>query len=382
MGRLLTLRSKLRGRLLKKMENKKKIIFSGGGTLGSVVPLLAIYQNLIKLGYQKEDFLWVGTTNGPEKEFIENYGLKFKSINSSKLRRYFAWQNFIDFLYLIIGFIESLVIVLNFKPNLIISAGSFVSVPVAWAGRLFGKKIIIHQQDFRPGLANKIMAPVADKITVTFEKSLKDFDQNKVIWIGNPVREEILKTYNLKLKTQNYEKFNLVEDKPVLLILGGGTGALGINQVVVEVLAELTKFCQIIHLTGKGKLIPSEDFPGYRAYEFLNEELPLAVKLAKVVISRTGMSTLTELSYLNKPTIVIPLPNSHQEENAKYFSDREAVIYLKQNELTKEKLINTIKGLLTDREKREKLGDNFRDSMKQGAGEEMVKIIKGLINKD
>jgi len=364
------------------MENKKKIIFSGGGTLGSVVPLLAIYQNLIKLGYQKEDFLWVGTTNGPEKEFIENYGLKFKSINSSKLRRYFAWQNFIDFLYLIIGFIESLVIVLNFKPNLIISAGSFVSVPVAWAGRLFGKKIIIHQQDFRPGLANKIMAPVADKITVTFEKSLKDFDQNKVIWIGNPVREEILKTYNLKLKTQNYEKFNLVEDKPVLLILGGGTGALGINQVVVEVLAELTKFCQIIHLTGKGKLIPSEDFPGYRAYEFLNEELPLAVKLAKVVISRTGMSTLTELSYLNKPTIVIPLPNSHQEENAKYFSDREAVIYLKQNELTKEKLINTIKGLLTDREKREKLGDNFRDSMKQGAGEEMVKIIKGLINKD
>lgn len=365
------------------MNNNPKIIFSGGGTLGSVVPLLAIYQNLIKLGYQKEDFLWVGTTNGPEKEFIENYGLKFKSINSGKLRRYFAWQNILDFLYLIIGFIESLVIVLNFKPNLIISVGSFVSVPVAWAGRLSGKKIIIHQQDFRPGLANKIMAPAADKITVTFEKSLKDFDQDKVIWIGNPVREEIAMIKYQLSTIEDYKKFNLTDDRPILLVLGGGTGAMSLNKIIIDSLPELLKVCQVLHLTGRSKnLLEKKEWPGgYQAFEFLDNDLPEILKLTDLVISRAGMASLTELSYLGKPTIIVPIPDSHQEDNAKYFSDNEAVIYLRQKELNSKLLIQQVLELLNNKEKREMLGNNFRQTMKSGANEAMVKIIEGLIIK-
>lgn len=361
------------------MENKKKIIFSGGGTLGSVVPLLAIYQDLIKLGYQKEDFLWVGTINGPEKEFIENYDLKFKPINSGKLRRYFDWQNILDIFYLIIGFLEAISVIAKFKPDLIISAGSFVSVPLVWAGRLFGKKIIIHQQDVRPGLANKIMTPAADKITVTFEKSLNDFDKSKTVWTGNPLREKVKTIKDQLLTIGDYKKFDLTKDKPTLLILGGGTGALSINKVVVEALPELTKFCQIIHLTGKGKNLTKEQAV-YKIFEFLNQDLFKALAIADLVISRAGMATLTELSYLEKPTIVIPIPDSHQEDNAKYFSDKEAVLYLEQNQLTSSELIKTINELLNNKEKRKMLGNNFKKAMREGANEKFIEVIEKLIN--
>jgi len=363
------------------MANKNKIILTGGGTLGSVMPLIALYQELIKQGNPTDNFLWVGTQTGPEKDFIDKYQLKFQAINSGKLRRYFSWQNILDFLYLIIGFIESLVIILDFKPNLIISAGGFVSVPLVWAARLGGKKIIIHQQDLRPGLANKLMAPAANKITVTFEKSLNDFDKSKAVWTGNPLREEITKTNDRRPITDDFKKFNLVEDKPVLLVLGGGTGAMSLNKIIIDSLPELLNYCQIIHLTGKGKLIPRENFSGYRAYQFLNEELPLVMKLANVVISRAGMSALTELSYLGKPTVVIPIPNSHQEDNAEYFAEREAAIYLKQKDLTKHKLIDVIKDLFENKEKRERLGNNFRDSIKQGANEGYINEIKVLLAK-
>lgn len=366
------------------MPGKKKIILTGGGTLGSVVPLIAVYQELLKKGFPKENFLWVGTIKGPEQKFIEDHNIKFESINSGKFRRYFAWQNFFDFFYFIIGFIEAIGIIIRFKPDLVISAGSFVSVPLVWAARMFGKKITIHQQDIRPGLANKIMSAAADKITVTFEKSTNDFDKDKVVWLGNPVREEIKIIKGKELRIENYKEFNLDKDKPVLLILGGGTGAMSLNRVITESSPKLLEFCQVLHLTGRNKnLMEKKEMPeGYQAFEFLDNDLPLALKIADLVISRAGMSALTELSYLAKPTIIIPIPDSHQEDNAEYFSDRQAVIYLKQNDLTEKKLIDTVNELLNSKEKREQLGNNFKNLLKQGADEKFVKIIENLLNTD
>lgn len=366
------------------MANKTKIILTGGGTLGSVMPLIAIYQELLKQGNSGDNFLWVGTLNGPEKDFIEKYGIKFRAINSGKLRRYFSFKNFLDIFYLLIGFIESLVIIADFKPGLIISAGSFVSVPVVWAARFLGKKIIIHQQDFRPGLANKIMAAAADKITVTFKKSLTNFNEVKTILVGNPVREEIIKIKDQRPKIADYQYFGFNENKPVLLILGGGTGALTLNKLINEALPELLNVCQIIHLTGKGKGIFNQDInqKGYYVKELLNEELIKAYQIANLVISRAGMATLTELSYLGKPTIVIPLPDTHQEDNVEYFAKQNAVIYLKQSELTIDYLLKSIKGLLENKSEREKLGMNFKKIMNKRANENFLKVVDDLIKKE
>ena len=169
------------------MQNNKikKIILSGGGTAGSVTPLLAIVDEFRKEKLDNYEFLWIGTKNGPEKKLVEDAKIKFIKINSGKLRRYFSFRNFSDIFLMIIGFFQSLIVLIKYKPNLMISAGGFVSVPVALASWILRIPILIHQQDARPGLANKIMAFFAKKITVTFEKSLKIMVKNQfglAIW--------------------------------------------------------------------------------------------------------------------------------------------------------------------------------------------------------
>ena len=244
-------------------ENKKyKILLTGGGTGGSVAPLLAVAEELnnpinppaplCKGG--KYEFLWLGTKYGPEKEMIastsfgagEKAGIKFRAISGGKWRRYFSLKNFSDLIKIKIGFWQSLWIMIKWRPDLVISAGSFISVPVVWAAWVLRVPILIHQQDVQPGLANKLMAPLAKVVTVTFEKSLNDYGK-KAVWLGNPTRR------SLEIPNPKFQIQNLNNNLPVVLIVGGGTGAEAINDLVWQSLGELTKFCQIIHITGKNK---------------------------------------------------------------------------------------------------------------------------------
>jgi len=218
-----------------------KILLSGGGTLGSVSPLIAVWQKIFE---QKPDSqaLWVGTKDGPEKDFVKNYKLDYRSITAGKLRRYFSLKNLLDPFLVLMGFFQSLKIIKEFKPQIIISAGGFVSVPLAWAGKFKKVPVLIHQQDVRPGLANKLMASSAEKITVTFEKSLKDFPIEKVTLTGNPVRQEIFNGS----KEEAYNFFKLDFNIPTVLILGGGTGSLAINKLVWMSLRKLTENMQLM----------------------------------------------------------------------------------------------------------------------------------------
>src|SRR3989339_1004187 len=223
-----------------------RIILTGGGTMGSVSPLLAIAEELKEKDASNE-FLWLGTKNGPEKKFVKEAEILFRAIPSGKFRRYFSGWNFIDPFLIIAGFFSSLWIIFKFKPKIILSAGGFVGVPVIWAGWFLRVPSLIHQQDLRPGLANKLTAPFAKIITVAFSESLKYFTGATIV--GNPFRKSLLMGDRARAK----EIFKLHDDLPVLLILGGGTGALGLNKVAILAANELTNFCQVIHITG-GKL--------------------------------------------------------------------------------------------------------------------------------
>lgn len=365
---------------------KCKILLTGGGTGGSVVPLLAIADEL-RLGGSKSlarllepEFFWLGTKSWIERKMVENAGIEFKPIFSGKLRRYFSWRNLIDPIFILIGFFQSLLIIIKEKPNLVISAGSFASVPVVWAAWLSRVPILVHQQDARPGLANKLMAPFADVISATFEKSLKDYGK-KAVWIGNFVREELI---NYKIsRREAFQKIGLRMDKPVVLVLGGGTGATAINELIWNGLDQLTKFCQIVHITGKNK-IPDSQFqiPNYHYFEFVHTDgMAKAYTVADIVVSRCGMGVLTELSYLGKPAILIPLPDSHQEDNAAIFAEKKAAVVLNQKELTPEKLVENIKKLLADENLRAELRANIQTVIKRGANERIVEIIEKLSNK-
>jgi UDP-N-acetylglucosamine--N-acetylmuramyl-(pentapeptide) pyrophosphoryl-undecaprenol N-acetylglucosamine transferase len=345
-----------------------KIILSGGGTGGSVTPLISIYQAIKKIDSEAE-FIWVSPYNDPVKELIARLDIKVINIFSGKLRRYFSWRNFIDPIFIFLGFIQSRSIIKKFQPDWLISAGSFVSVPlVKSAGKR--TKVLIHQQDVIPGLANKLMAQKATVITVALQRSVKDFDTNKTRLVGNPVRPEIFAAN----RQAAIKLFDLNESFKTVLFVGGGTGAANLNKIIFESVPELIKFCQIIHLTG-GKIKETYNHPNYKQFDFLTDQLKDALAVADLVISRAGMGFLTELAALKKPTLIVPMPNSHQEANAQEFYKNNAAAVISQKGLTSEKLILSIKSLLRDQVQLENYSRNMAKVLKTDAAEVIAKII-------
>jgi UDP-N-acetylmuramate--alanine ligase len=333
-----------------------RILMAGGGSLGPVAPLAAIKEK-----FPEADYLCVTTRSGPELAFLKNRGIRTVSISAGKLRRYVSWKNITDILNFIIGFFQSLYIVANYRPDIILTAGGFVAVPVVIAGRLLGKKIFVHQQDLEMGLANKIMAPFATKITVTFEHQLRMFPPAKAIYTGNPVRE---------LPASNPAA------RPNIVILGGGQGSRGLNAFVNEFLPSLSTRFVIHHVLGKDNKDQTLSLPPevYHSYQFVDKEIPQLLSEASIVITRGGLSTLTELAYLAKPVIIIPLPHSHQEGNAQFFALHKAAQMVPQG--SGPDLLRAIELLQTDNHLALQQGKKLQELFNPRATEDYVALIK------
>lgn len=341
--------------------------------MGSVSPLLAVAAE-IKSKEPAIEFLFVGTSDGPEKEAVESYKIPFRAISSGKLRRYFDPRNFSDPLKVVQGFFQSWSIIKQFKPDAVMVAGAYVGVPLAWAAKFNGVPVLVHQQDIETGLANKLMANAAKKITVSFDISLRDFPSSKVVLTGNPLREEF---YHCD-KERSRKFFHLRDDQPVVLITGGGTGSQNINDLTFRALPKIVKFAQVIHTTGagKGKIFESEN---YHQYEFLKHEMPEALCVADLVVCRAGLSTLTELSICGKPSVIIPMHATHQEHNAAYYQKRGAAVVLSEPSLNGEVLASTLRDLLANKEKLSALSENIRKVMPADGATRVADVLMGMI---
>ncbi|MFA5184330.1 MAG: UDP-N-acetylglucosamine--N-acetylmuramyl-(pentapeptide) pyrophosphoryl-undecaprenol N-acetylglucosamine transferase [Patescibacteria group bacterium] len=366
-------------------STSRTIIFSGGGTGGSVTPLLAVAEELAREDENKDlNFVFVGTKSGPEQEMVSAFNrdiapLRFIPLISGKWRRYFSIRNILDIFKVAAAWFKSFRILAELAPDLVVSAGAFVSVPLVWAAAFKKIPILIHQQDVRPGLANKLMAPFARTITVTFEKSLLDYGPRAVL-AGNPVGRLKLDNDDASRRALK-ERYGLASNHPLVLVIGGGTGATAINKLIFSAAAELTKNCQVFHLTGKGKLPSAKiNFARYQAYDFLpNEEVLALMSAADLVISRCGLATLSELATLQKAAILIPLPDSHQEDNAAVFIKAPAAVVLPQAGLAPDQLVAEVRGILDDRPVRATLENNIGKVMKRGAAETIAGIIWEII---
>lgn len=357
------------------MNNKNnKIIFTGGGTGGSVSPLINIYRAISK--QDGLDFLFIGGKNGVEKEMAEKEGLVYKGIFSGKLRRYFSFKNFIDPLFIFLGFLESIIIIIKEKPDLIISAGSFISVPFVWAGWFFKIPVLLIQLDIRPGLANKIMAGAADKVAVTFEKSLVAYG-NKAVWTGVPL--EKINNRSQITKDDILSKYGLNKKLPLVLVVGGGTGSVAINNIIKDSIDNLVNVCNVLHITGKGKRVSIEE-KNYKQLEFLDhDEMIVAIKMADLVVSRAGIGFISELVNLRKPAIIIPMPDSHQEDNARVLSDSGAAIILEEKALNSNNFVYNIRNILLEDSLQKDLSYKMGIFMKRKGTENIIEIINNIL---
>lgn len=352
------------------MERDLRILFVGGGTGGSAAPLLAIAEE-IRRNIQNNHMLFVGSRGGPERVLVEEQKIPFLPIHSGKWRRYFSLRNVMDVFSIMVGFFGAVRIIRRFSPSVMVCAGSYVQVPVVWAGWIRRIPIILHQQDVDPGFANRLCASFARHITVTFESSTKHFQSKKTTWTGNPVRQNILHGS----EERGRSTFELRHDLPVILAFGGGTGALALNQLIAACGLNLVRRAQILHITGTGKDVFVVSHPNYHAVQFLTNSMADAYALATVVVCRAGLSTLSELSALGKPAIIIPLPETHQERNARYFERHNAAVVLHEHKMSHHDLERTIIDLIDHPELRSRLSQNIRAIGRPDACERITKII-------
>lgn len=357
-----------------------KILLAGGGSGGPVTPVLAVALEIRKFK-PKAEFLFVGTRKGPDRAMVEPTGIKFISVPAARWRRFFTIKNLFAPLILLFGFLRSLQVVRKFRPDIVFSAGSFVSVPICWAAKIHGAKIVIHQQDAIVGLANRLIAPFADRITTVFEKTSKEFYSGSGLtekklkpaaeWVGNPVRPDLF------TQSGGADRFfNLHDDLPVLLVLGGATGASQINQMVGEILATLVTAHQVVHQTGYGKNTLKFENHNYHPYELIPfEQYAKVLKKAHLVVARAGLSTISELSAMGKAAIIIPMPHTHQEENAKILEEGHAAVVLTGPAATSENLARIINSLKFNQKRTESLSKNISSLLPSDAAANLAKII-------
>ena len=327
------------------MYNGKKIILTGGGTAGHVLPNITLLPHLQELGF---NVYYVGSHDGIERGLVEFSGIPYFGISSGKHRRYFSFKNFTDLFRIIKGVWDSNKVLRHVRPDIIFSKGGFVVVPLIFAAKLRGIKIVIHESDLTPGLANRLVKPFANKVLVSFPETLKYVPQKKSTLTGIPVRAD--------LSSANREEgLHFLEftknDKPIMLVTGGSQGSAAINICVREHLPKLLEKFNVVHLCGRGNL-SGITLDGYKEYEVLNKDLPNVLKASDIVVSRAGANTLFELLTLKKPNLLIPLTlrqsRGDQIVNAKSFMERGFSVVLNEEHLH-EKFMGEVNDLYDNR---------------------------------
>ncbi len=327
----------------------KKIVLTGGGTLGHVTPHLALIPHLKEKGYEIH---YVGTENGMEAGKMKDVeGIVYHAVKSGKLRRYFSWQNFTDPFRVIAGAFQSAHLMGKIKPDVVFSKGGFVAVPVVFGAWLRRIPVLCHESDLTPGLANKLCKPFAKKFATTFPECAEALGK-KAEMTGTPLRPELFRGSREK----GLEDAGFDGKKPVLMMMGGSSGAQRVNACLREALDELTKDFDVLHVCGKGNLDASLDgLKGYTQVEFLDADLPDAMACTDLVLSRAGANALCEFQALGRPMLLIPYPKGasrgDQILNAKSLQKRGLCHVLMQENMTRETLVQAVRETWADKEK-------------------------------
>ena len=331
--------------------NKNLIAFTGGGTAGHIYPGLAVADELKALAHKDNKEItinWIGCSKGMDRQIVQK-GIgpdgkptadAFYGIPSGKLRRYLSWQNFTDLFRIAAGYFAARRILKKLKPAFLFSKGGFVSVPPCLAAKHLGIPVYTHECDFTLGLANRLNFKSAKNMFVSYEETkarLPLSDQARVTVTGNPVRPVF---YNTNPKAgKEFLGLSQASSKPILLVLGGSSGAKQINNLVYENLEWLCSNFIVVHQTGllnsdqnHEEELKQKFGESYKPYQFIYEQMPDVISAADVILSRAGANSIWEAAVMYKPMILIPLCGSgtrgDQVDNAKFFLEKKAAAIL------------------------------------------------------
>ncbi len=346
-----------------------RILFTGGGTLGPVTPLIAIWRQMKRLQPGCEA-VWIGTEHGPERAIVEAEKIPFFSLPVAKFPRYASLEVLRFPLAYWKAAAQAKALLAQIQPDLVVSVGGYMGVPLIRQASKQGIPCAIHQLDAEPGLANRFVAKKCASVTTSFAYKQPAFAGVKAKQMPTPCRFAGVPS----LATESHAK-------PQLFILGGGTGALGLNELVAKSLPELLALADITHLTGKGKgSEQKKKVKGYTCFEFFNEqEMRKAYQSADVVIARAGLGTISECAALKKATILVPMPSSHQEKNVAALGNAVESIAQTADDASQQ-LISRVQDILGEAQKRTELGRALHKALPTDDGTALAELWLTLVS--
>ncbi|MFO7766903.1 MAG: undecaprenyldiphospho-muramoylpentapeptide beta-N-acetylglucosaminyltransferase [Pelovirga sp.] len=356
-----------------------RMLVAGGGTGGHLFPAVALGQLLLRRDVNAE-VLFVGTRRGIEYRLLPQLELPLEVIDMvGVIGR--GWRGKLEILpKLLRSLFQALRIMRQFKPDLVVGFGGYVSVPVLLAAKLFHTPYLLHEQNVIPGLSNKLLARGAALICVSYADTLPYFQRNKARLTGNPLRQGLDR---------------IAEELPVpgrVLVFGGSRGARAINEAMMDCLSELLKWPQppqILHQTGEedfARVKEAYDAAGYNrvcVVPFI-DDMAEAYALSSLVICRAGATSLAELTVCGRPAILIPFPHAaggHQDANARALEHAGAAVVLQQRDLSGFRLATELRILLADRDQLQLMAQRGRSIARPDAAEKILAECRTLVGK-
>ncbi|MFH1462425.1 MAG: UDP-N-acetylglucosamine--N-acetylmuramyl-(pentapeptide) pyrophosphoryl-undecaprenol N-acetylglucosamine transferase [bacterium] len=374
-----------------------KILFTGGGSGGHIVPIIAIVREIRKI-YSKEDlqFFFIGPKDEFSSILLSQEGIKVKQVLAGKIRRFSGWktifQNLADIFFKIpLGIVQSFFQIFFISPDLIFSKGGFGSIPGVISGKLLFTPIFLHESDVTPGLANRFIARFVFEVFVSFPKT-EYFPSEKMILSGNPIRKEILDSSKEEAKYF----FKLNSEKPVVLILGGSQGSQRINDEILEILPNLLENFEIILQSGEKNfpqvkaeveaVINNKDLEkSFHLFPFFKEhELRLAFGASDLIVSRAGSGSIFEIAAAGKPSILIPLPESaqnHQVKNAYAFAENQACLVMEESNFTSHFFLEKLKYLFLHPQELKNMSEKAKEFSKPQAAKIIANYLVEYLTK-
>ncbi len=361
-----------------------KVIIAAAGTAGHINPGIAI-ANKIKKEEPKSEIIFIGTDRGLENDLVPRAGYKLERVEAYGLGKNII-KNFKTFK----GIFQAKKIIKEFKPDIVIGVGGYICGPVLLAAHKLKLPTMLHESNAFPGKAVKMLAKITDTILISFEDARNRIpNAKKIVLTGTPIK------INTKELTENQKKellkqINLNDEKPIVLIFGGSQGAKKINEAVIDLLSQNKKLNYKIVLSAgekqynnvieqcKERNIDISKNSDVRIFPYIYDMGEIE-KISDILVCRSGATTIAEISTIGKPAIFIPLPNvsnNHQTYNAKVLENVNAAKIIKNDELTGEKLDNTINLMISNKTNLKIMGENAKKISITNIEDRIYKEIK------